>query len=80
MPNSNRRWFNCLKCPPPAIIPLFIRNPALFSGTTNNPGSLATEAIRYAHKVNNPAATQKRKTVILLVPQRAIPALSNNLS
>lgn len=75
---SRTRWSMCGKnCPSPGIIPLYIRNPALFSGATNNPGSLANEAMRYANRTTNSVFSGRRKTIILPVAQRAVAPLSN---
>ena len=72
------RWYMCGQfCPSPGILPLYIRNPALFSGTTNNPGSLATGVMRYANRTTNSVFTQRRTTLILPVAQRAVTPLSN---
>lgn len=75
-----KKWFNCnVQCANPAILPNYIKNPSLFSGTINNPGSLATEVMRYANRVNRSVLGQKRTTVILSVPKRVIPPLVNKM-
>jgi hypothetical protein len=74
------KWFKCGSfCPTSAILPIYIKNPSLFSGTTNNPGSLATDVMRYANRVNTSILGQKRKTLILPVTQRVVPPLRNRI-
>jgi len=77
------RWYNCISivsvCPIPAIPVPFNKNPSLFSGSTNNPGSLATDIRRYANKVNSSNFGHKRQTVILPVVQRVVAPLSNRI-
>jgi hypothetical protein len=88
MPVPNNKWFKCAVtpypfntlCPTAAILPSYIKNPTLFSGTTNNPGSLVTDAMVYAKRVNRSTFGQKRKTVILPVLKRVIRPLSNPIS
>ena len=73
------KWSKCGPlCPVSAILPLYIKNPSLFSGTTNNPGSLATQAIKYSNKVNTSTFGHKRKTLILPVIKQAPPPLVNS--
>ena len=75
-----KKWFNCqIQCANPATLPNYIKNPSLFSGTINNPGSLATEVMRYANRVNSSVLGHKRTTVILPVAKRVIPPLVNKL-
>lgn len=75
---SRKRWSMCGQfCPSPSILPPHIRNPALFSGTTNNPGSLATEVIQYANRMRNSVFAERRRTIILPVARRTVPPLSN---
>lgn len=72
------KWFKCgTECPKPAILPIYIKNPSLFSGTYNNPGSLATQSMKYANKVNSSTFGYKRKTIIVPVTKRVIAPLSN---
>ena len=78
MSRSNNRWgFNCLVCPKSAYLPLYIKNVSLFSGTTNDPGFMVTEAMRYSRKASRIMFPLKRETRIIPVPQRVIPILSN---
>ncbi len=78
MSSARSKWYSSNFCPTRAILPLYIKNPTLFSGTMNNPGSLATDVMRYAQKINNTNIIgQKRKTLILPVVQRVIPPLVN---
>lgn len=71
------RWAVCEKCPVDAFLPLYIKNPSLFSGTLNNPGSLVTNHIVYSQKVKS--LGRKKTTIIVSVPQRRIAPLSNQL-
>ena len=75
MSANKKRWALCKECPTSAILPLYIKNPSLFSGTTNNPGNLVTDSMRYTHKVTTRGAAHK--TIIVPVQQRVIPVLSN---
>jgi hypothetical protein len=58
----------------------YIKNPAYFSGVAaNNPGSLVTQAMQYSLKANRVLTSNKRTTVLLPPPRRALPALFNRL-
>ena len=74
---KNRWGFNCLVCPKSAYLPLYTKNVSLFSGTTNNPGFMVTEAMAYSRKASRILFPLKRKTINVPVPQRVIPVLSN---
>ena len=71
------RWAVCEKCPVDPHLPLYVKNPSLFSCTFNNPGSLVTNSMVYSHKVKT--LGQKKTTIIVPVPQRIIAPLSNRL-
>ena len=71
------RWSVCGKCPVGAYLPLYIKNPSLFSGTWNNPGSLVTNHMVYSKKVTT--VGHKKKTIIVPVSQRIILPLLNPL-
>jgi hypothetical protein len=75
--SQSKKWSLCLKCPPPAYLPAYIKNPALYSGTTNNPASLVTNSMKYSHKVTTRSSGQVTK--IYPVKQRIIAPLVNPL-
>jgi hypothetical protein len=80
MPPSSKKWSLCdisNTCPEPTYLPSYIKNVSLFSGSTNNPGNLVTDSMRYTHKVTTPGSGHT--TIIVPVQQRIIAPLSNSL-
>ena len=80
MSRATKRWSLCNishTCPVAATLPLYIKNPSLFSGTLNKPTFLVTDSMRYTHKVTTPGAAHK--TIIVPVQKRVIPPLSNQI-
>jgi len=68
-------------CPPPILItPSQKRNPALFSGSLNNPGSLSTNFSVYSRWANKESKPSDWVTRRYQVSPRFIEPLANNLS
>ena len=51
MPNRHNKFFNCKVCPKPSYPKS--KNPMLFSGNTNNPGSLLSPGMVCSRNINS---------------------------
>jgi len=76
-------YANCRPpCPPKSIVPRFIINPSLFSGSRNDSGyssASVTQAMRYSRSANPVLTSNKRITVFLPPPPQVRLPLSNPL-